>query len=127
MARAMGSAPASPDPAAAPAEPSESPDSSGDSPPAKPSTFDWHAAESDLGETVGPMFVDGTTEVAGIGVPGAYRRRGIGAAITAWLTGAVHGRGAHTVFLTPAGTDEQRLYARVGYRPAGEMVHLRLT
>ena len=69
MARAMGSAPAAPDPAAAPAEPSESPDSSADAPPAKPSTFDWHAAESDLGETVGPMFVDGTTEDPG---PSAY-------------------------------------------------------
>jgi len=69
MARAMGSAPAASDPAAAPAEPSESPDSSADAPPAKPSTFDWHAAESDLGETVGPMFVDGTTEDPG---PSAY-------------------------------------------------------
>nr|WP_300045705.1 AAA family ATPase [uncultured Nocardioides sp.] len=69
MARAMGSAPAAPDPAAAPAAPSESPDSSGDAPAAKPSTFDWHAAESDLGETVGPMFVDGTTEDPG---PSAY-------------------------------------------------------
>ena len=71
--------------------------------------------------------VDGTTEVAGIGVRAAFRRRGIGSAITAWLTGAVHDRGAHTVFLTPAGTDEQRMYARVGYQPAGDMVHLRLT
>ena len=53
MARAMGTAPTAADPAAAPTEPSESPDSSGDAPPAKPSTFDWHAAESDLGETVG--------------------------------------------------------------------------
>lgn len=71
--------------------------------------------------------VDGTTEVAGIGVRTPYRRRGVGAAITAWLTGAVHNRGAHTVFLTPAGYDEQRLYARVGYQPAGDMVHLWLT
>ena len=69
MARAMGTAPAASDPAAAPAEPSESPDSSADAPPAKPSTFDWHAAESDLGETVGPMFVDGSTEDPG---PSAY-------------------------------------------------------
>lgn len=71
--------------------------------------------------------VEGTTEVAGIGVRTPYRRRGVGAAITAWLTGAVHNRGAHTAFLTPAGYDEQRLYARVGYQPAGDMVHLWLT
>jgi ribosomal protein S18 acetylase RimI-like enzyme len=90
-----------------------------------------YARDARTGEPAGggsaEAVVDGTTEVAGIGVRGAYRRRGIGAAITAWLTGAVHDRGAHTVFLTPAGTDEQRMYARVGYRPAGEMVHLRLT
>ena len=64
MARAMGTAPT-----AADAAPTDSSDSSGDAPLAKPSTFDWHAAESDLGETVGPMFVDGTTEDPG---PSAY-------------------------------------------------------
>jgi AAA+ superfamily predicted ATPase len=69
MARAMGTAPTAADPAAAPAGPSGSSDSSGDAPPAEPSTFDWHAAESDLGETVGPMFVDGSTEDPG---PSAY-------------------------------------------------------
>ena len=67
MARAMGTAPGEAAPAAAPAAPpADSPD---DAPPAKPSTFDWHAAESDLGETVGPMFVDGSTEDPG---PSAY-------------------------------------------------------
>ena len=64
MARAMGTPPT-----AADAAPTDSSDSSGDAPLAKPSTFDWHAAESDLGETVGPMFVDGTTEDPG---PSAY-------------------------------------------------------
>ena len=67
MARAMGTAPGEATPATAPAgPPADSPD---DAPPAKPSTFDWHAAESDLGETVGPMFVDGSTEDPG---PSAY-------------------------------------------------------
>ena len=67
MARAMGTAPGGAAPDAVPAAPpADSPD---DAPPAKPSTFDWHAAESDLGETVGPMFVDGTTEDPG---PSAY-------------------------------------------------------
>lgn len=90
-----------------------------------------YARDAATGEAAGggsaEAVVEGTTEVAGIGVRASYRRRGIGAAITAWLTGAVHDRGAHTVFLTPAGVDEQRLYARVGYRPADDMVHLRLT
>ena len=67
MARAMGTAPGEAAPARLPrARAADSPD---DAPPAKPSTFDWHAAESDLGETVGPMFVDGSTEDPG---PSAY-------------------------------------------------------
>ncbi len=90
-----------------------------------------YARDARTGEPVGggaaEAVVEGTTEVAGIAVRAGYRRRGVGAAITAWLTGAAHDRGAHTVFLTPAGVDEQRMYARVGYHPAGEMVHLHLT
>lgn len=66
----------------------------------------------------------GTTEVAGIGVREPYRRRGIGAAVTAFLTAAVHDAGARTVFLTPAGVTEQRMYERTGYTPAGDMLHL---
>jgi ribosomal protein S18 acetylase RimI-like enzyme len=76
------------------------------------------------GGGVAEAVVDGTSEVAGIGVRTAYRRRGLGAAITAFLTAAVHDAGGRTVFLTPAGVPEQRLYARVGYEPAGTMVHL---
>ncbi|MDQ3789373.1 MAG: GNAT family N-acetyltransferase [Actinomycetota bacterium] len=76
------------------------------------------------GGGVAEAIVDGTTEVAGIAVREPYRRRGIGAAVTAFLTAAVHEAGARTVFLTPAGVPEQRMYARVGYAPAGDMVHL---
>ena len=68
--------------------------------------------------------VDGTSEVAGIGVRPAFRRRGIASAITALLTQAVHDAGGTTVFLTPAGVSEQRLYQRVGYEPAGMMLHV---
>lgn len=93
--------------------------------------FRVYARDARTGEPVGggvaEAVVDGTTEVAGIAVREPYRRRGAGAAITAWLTAAVHEQGAHTVFLTPAGTDEQRLYARVGYQAADDMLHLRLT
>ena len=41
---------------------------SGD-PSEAPTTFDWHAAESELGDSVGPMFVDGSTDEPG---PAAY-------------------------------------------------------
>lgn len=89
------------------------------------------ARDAGTGEPAGggsaEAVVDGTTEVAGIGVLEPFRRRGVGASITAFLTAAVHEAGAHTVFLTPAGVAEQRIYARVGYRPAGDMVHLRRT
>ena len=76
------------------------------------------------GGGVAEAVVDGTTEVAGIGVLADFRRRGIGAALTAFLTTAVHSAGAHTVFLTPAGVPEQRIYSRVGFQPAGDMLHL---
>ncbi|MFL6124323.1 GNAT family N-acetyltransferase [Actinophytocola sp.] len=76
------------------------------------------------GGGVAEAVVDGTSEVAGIGVRTPFRHRGIGTAIAAFLTAAVHDAGGRTVFLTPAGVPEQRLYERVGYTPAGAMVHL---
>lgn len=76
------------------------------------------------GGGVAEIISGGTTEVAGIGVRARYRKRGIGAAVTAFLTAAVHDAGARTVFLTPAGVPEQRMYARVGYTPTGDMLHL---
>jgi N-acetylglutamate synthase-like GNAT family acetyltransferase len=54
--------------------------------------------------------------VAGIGVRKRYRRRGVGGAITLYLTRAAHASGAETVFLTPGGDAQERIYARVGYR-----------
>ncbi|WP_290050547.1 GNAT family N-acetyltransferase [Amycolatopsis solani] len=68
--------------------------------------------------------VDGTTEIAGIAVLEPYRGRGIAAALTARLTRDVHEAGAHTAFLTPGDLGIGNVYARVGYRPAGECVHL---
>jgi ribosomal protein S18 acetylase RimI-like enzyme len=76
------------------------------------------------GGGVAEAVVDGTAEVAGIGVRPAFRRRGLGGAITAFLTRAVHDAGGRTVFLTPAGVPEQRLYERAGYLPAGMMLHV---
>ncbi len=76
------------------------------------------------GGGVAEAVVEGTSEVAGIGVRAAFRRRGLGSAITAFLTRSVHTAGGRTVFLTPAGVPEQRLYERVGYVPAGMMLHI---
>jgi AAA+ superfamily predicted ATPase len=67
MARAISTAPTPP---TAPDPPADAePADEADPPPAEPATFDWRAAESDLGETVGPMFVDGSTDDPG---PAAY-------------------------------------------------------
>lgn len=86
------------------------------------------ARDAETGEPAGGGVAEaidgGTSEVAGIGVREPYRRRGIGAAVTAFLTAAVHHAGARTVFLTPAGVTEQRMYERTGYTPAGDMLHL---
>ncbi|SED82183.1 Acetyltransferase (GNAT) domain-containing protein [Amycolatopsis tolypomycina] len=71
--------------------------------------------------------VDGTTEIAGIAVLEEYRGRGIAAALTARLTREVHEAGAHTAFLTPGDLGIGNVYARVGYRPAGECVHLSMS
>ncbi|MGW3961944.1 GNAT family N-acetyltransferase [Amycolatopsis sp. NPDC005003] len=89
-----------------------------------------HLLAEDDGVVVGGglalEIVDGTTEIAGIAVLEPYRGRGIAAALTAHLTRAVHEAGAHTAFLTPGDLGIGNVYARVGYRPAGECVHLSL-
>lgn len=64
----------------------------------------------------------GTTEVGGIGVREAFRRRGIGAAVTRALTQEAFDRGVECVWLTPAGPDQERLYGTVGFRSLGEML-----
>lgn len=66
----------------------------------------------------------GVSELAAVGVRSAYRRRGIAAAVTARLTTDCQGAGIRTPFLTPAGDAEQRIYQRVGYRAATEMIHI---
>jgi len=89
------------------------------------------AEDSSTGAVVGGGLalevVDGTTEIAGIGVLETHRGRGIAAALTARLTREVHEAGAHTAFLTPGDLGIGTVYARVGYRPAGECVHLLLS
>jgi ribosomal protein S18 acetylase RimI-like enzyme len=77
-----------------------------------------------IGGGLALAIVDGTTEIAGIAVLEAFRGRGIAAALTARLTREVHEACAHTAFLTPGDLGIGNVYARVGYRPAGECVHL---
>ena len=65
-----------------------------------------------------------TTEVAGIAVREQFRRRGIGAAVTAALTRAAFDDGLECVWLSPAGPEQERLYATVGYRSSGEVLFI---
>jgi ribosomal protein S18 acetylase RimI-like enzyme len=67
---------------------------------------------------------DGATELAGVGVRPAYRRRGIAAAVTALLAGTMLDRGVATVFLMAAGDGEARIYERVGFARIGEVLHI---
>ena len=89
------------------------------------------AEDTVTGEVIGGgialEIVEGTTEIAGIAVIEQYRLRGIAVALTSHITREAHRRGAHTAFLTPGDLGLGNLYARVGYRPAGECVHLSLS
>jgi predicted GNAT family acetyltransferase len=59
------------------------------------------------------------TEVAGVATLPAYRRRGLGAAVTAHLVADARRRGSETVFLTAGDEEIARLYASLGFRRIG--------
>ncbi len=69
--------------------------------------------------------VEGAAELAGLGVLERFRRRGIGAAVTAEATRRALAAGTRVVWLTPGDEGAERIYARSGFAEAGEMVHLR--
>lgn len=60
--------------------------------------------------------VGSVSEVAGVGTLPAYRRRGLGAAITGLLVEDARRRGVRTIFLTAAGEDVARIYQQLGFR-----------
>jgi GNAT superfamily N-acetyltransferase len=68
--------------------------------------------------------IDGITEVAGIGVAAAQRRHGIGQALGERLAETAMERGATSPFLMAAHESEARMYARAGFTPVGEMLHM---
>jgi ribosomal protein S18 acetylase RimI-like enzyme len=69
--------------------------------------------------------IAGTTEIGGIATRPAFRRRGIGGALTAALSRhLMEVVGLECVWLSPAGPDQERLYASVGYRSLGEMLFI---
>jgi ribosomal protein S18 acetylase RimI-like enzyme len=74
------------------------------------------------GEPVGIGFhqpVKGVTELVGIGVVPAFRRRGIGAALTDLLVADAVERGVATVFLSAGSAAIVRVYGRIGFERVG--------
>lgn len=65
---------------------------------------------------------DGLCELAGIGVLSAFRRRGIGAGLTAELSALAFARGADLAFLTPGDDDTRRIYERAGFAATSTML-----
>ncbi|MEU8695223.1 GNAT family N-acetyltransferase [Streptomyces sp. NPDC048665] len=65
-----------------------------------------------------------TAELSGVGTRPAHRGRGIAAAVTAALTGAMFAQGTGSVWLEYSGEGSRRVYERVGYRPQGTRLYL---
>lgn len=62
------------------------------------------------------QLAEDAAEIVGVATLPAYRRRGLGAAVTA---GAVAAAGAHTTFLSASDDDVARMYARLGFHRVG--------
>lgn len=67
---------------------------------------------------------DGVTEIAGIGVLAAFRRRGIAGALTAMLAREAFARGASLAWLTPENDESRNIYARAGFVAVSEQLHI---
>ncbi len=65
-----------------------------------------------------------TTEIAGIGVRAAFRRRGVAGALTTRLVQEAFAAGISVPFLVAAHEAEARIYARVGFSEIGEILHI---
>jgi ribosomal protein S18 acetylase RimI-like enzyme len=65
-----------------------------------------------------------TTEIAGIGVCEAFRRRGIAGALTTRLIREAFDAGVTVAFLMAAHEAEKRIYLRAGFSTTGEILHI---
>jgi ribosomal protein S18 acetylase RimI-like enzyme len=63
--------------------------------------------------------VGDVTEIVGVATLPAYRRRGLGAAVTAALVKHAFSNGIETVLLSAGSEDVARVYERVGFRRVG--------
>jgi GNAT superfamily N-acetyltransferase len=65
--------------------------------------------------------VDGVSEIVGVGSAPAFRRRGLGAAITSALVANAFEQGIETVFLSAGDETIARVYEHVGFRTIGHV------
>ncbi|MEI9993086.1 MAG: GNAT family N-acetyltransferase [Rhizomicrobium sp.] len=70
--------------------------------------------------------LDGISEIAGIGMREAFRRRGGAAALTALLAYEAFARGIALLWLTPEDASAERIYARAGFAAVSEALHISL-
>ncbi|MBI3959927.1 MAG: GNAT family N-acetyltransferase, partial [Chloroflexi bacterium] len=68
--------------------------------------------------------IDGVTELVGIATLHESRRRGIGGALTAFVTQTAFADGASLAFLSAANEEAGRVYRRVGYQSVGNLLTL---
>ncbi|HZP51961.1 GNAT family N-acetyltransferase [Actinocrinis sp.] len=68
--------------------------------------------------------VNSVGELDGVAVAEDARRRGIGTAISARLTGLAFRDGYHLVWLEPVGPEARQVYRGIGYRPIAERLRL---
>ena len=59
--------------------------------------------------------------VAGVGVLPTARRRGVAAAMSAWLVSQAFAAGARLAHLQADSDEAARVYARLGFSPAGAL------
>ncbi|WP_138498329.1 GNAT family N-acetyltransferase [Nostoc sp. PA-18-2419] len=71
--------------------------------------------------------INQTTEIAGIGVRVAFRRRGIAGALTTRLVQEAFDAGITMAFLMAAHQEEVRIYTRSGFSTIGEILHISLS
>jgi ribosomal protein S18 acetylase RimI-like enzyme len=67
---------------------------------------------------------EGTSEVAGIGVRPAFRRRGIAGALTGVVTREAFARGVSLAWMVPGHDVAGRVYTRAGFVRASEQLHI---
>ena len=63
--------------------------------------------------------LEGASEIVGVATLPAFRRRGLGAAVTATLVADALERGIDLVFLSADDDDVARVYAKVGFERVG--------